>query len=83
MLEGEYLEMVNDLRDRFEEKDKEMEKIKEQNSRLKKDLISAFGFVRILDYFSCEVHDVDYEIKSLIDVLRSYLSSTYDEIISV
>lgn len=81
MLEQEYLELVNQLKDQFEEKEKIMDRLKEQNEELKKIIISAYGFVRIMDYFASDT-EMDFEIKGMIDILRGYLSNEYDEIFS-
>ena len=79
MLEGEYLELVDDLKKRFDEKEKEMEAIKEENNELKKVFISAYGFIRIIDYFS-ENGDIDLQVKEMIESLRTYLSNTFDNL---
>jgi len=77
MLEGEYLELVEDLKKKFDEKDKEVEDYKEEVEELKKAMISAYGFVRILDYVSDDV-ECGSEVKGLIHILRSYLSDQRD-----
>lgn len=82
MLEGEYLELVDDLKKKFDEKEKEMEALKEENTELKKVLISAYGYIRILDYFA-ENADLDLQIKEMIDYLRSYLSDSFDNFFSL
>lgn len=79
MLEGEYLELVDDLKKKFDEKEKEMDAIKEENNELKKVFISAYGFIRIIDYFA-DNGDVDLQIKEMIESLRTYLSNTFDNL---
>lgn len=81
MLEGEYLELVNDLKSRFEEKDAEVKKVVERNDELQKIVISCYGYIRILDYMA-ENAEIDFEIKGMIEILRSYLSNSYDELIN-
>ena len=81
MLEGEYLELVNDLKTRFEEKDAEVQKVIEKNEQLEKVVISCYGFIRIMDYLASDT-EIDFEIKGMIDILRSYLSNEYDQIIN-
>jgi hypothetical protein len=80
MIEGEYLELVNQLKEDFDKKDKEVLKIKEDNTRLKKELMSIYGYIRILDYMADSTFDMDFELKGLIDVLRSYTSNLFDEL---
>ena len=79
MLEGEYLELVDDLKKKFEAKEEEVNVFKERISNLKKDLLTAFGMVRLIDYF-CSVTDTDEELKVLISSLRTYLSECYDDL---
>ena len=79
MLEGEYLELVDDLKKKFEAKEEEVNVFKERISILEKDLLSAFGIVRVIDYF-CSVTDTDEELKVLISSLRTYLSECYDNL---
>ena len=81
MLEQEYLELVNQLKESFEEKDNELNKIKNENQELKKVIISAYGFIRIMDHFALD-SEIDFEIKGMIDILRGYLSSVYDDFFS-
>jgi hypothetical protein len=80
MLEGEYLELVNDLKARFEEKDSEVKKVLERNEQLQKTILSCYGFIRIMDFMASN-SDIDFEVKAMIDILRSYLSDEYDNII--
>lgn len=75
MLEGEYLELVNALKERFNEKDREVEKMKEETQDLKKTIITVYGIIRLIDITS------DTEDKeNLIEMLRGYLSDIYDNI---
>ena len=80
MLEGEYLELVNQLKEQHEEKDREVDKIKEQFKDCKKALMSAFGMSRVLDEI-VRGSDVDEEIALLSSVIRTFLSYRYDEFI--
>tara|TARA_R100001440_G_scaffold47100_1_gene66895 strand:- start:752 stop:994 length:243 start_codon:yes stop_codon:yes gene_type:complete len=79
MLEQEYLELVNQLKEQFDEKENEVKSIKEENENLKKIFISAYGFIRIIDNMATDT-DIDFEVKSMIDVLRGYLSNEYDDL---
>lgn len=80
MLEGEYLELVDDLKKRFEKKEEEMNGMKERISYLEKDLLTAFGMIRMIDYF-CSLSDTDEELKVLISSLRTYLSECFDNVL--
>jgi DNA repair exonuclease SbcCD ATPase subunit len=68
MLEGEYLEMVNQLKTEFDKKDKELQDLKEKHIEVFKNLISVYGYVRIMDDAAHE------DIGGLMEILRSYLS---------
>jgi hypothetical protein len=68
MLEGEYLEMVNQLKTEFDKKDKELQDLKERHIEVFKNLISVYGYIRVMDEASHE------DIGGLIEILRSYLS---------
>lgn len=80
MLEGEYLELVNQLKEQHEQKDREVEKIKEQFKDCKKALLGAFGMIRVLDEI-VRGSEVDEEIALLSSVIRTFLSYRYDEFI--
>ena len=73
MLEQEYLELSNQLKESFDKKEKEVEKIKEELTDLKKIFVSAYGFVRIMDNI-----DDWSEKEALLDLLRSYLSEQFE-----
>tara|TARA_Y100000114_G_scaffold103557_1_gene96698 strand:+ start:588 stop:845 length:258 start_codon:yes stop_codon:yes gene_type:complete len=68
MLEGEYLEMVNQLKTEFDKKDKELEDLKERHIEVFKNLMSVYGYIRIMDDAP---HD---DTAGLVEILRSYLS---------
>ncbi len=74
MLEGEYLELVNQLKAQFDEKDKEVDKVKERYKEVIKDFLSVYGYVRLIDMAD------DMEREGLIELLRGFLSERFDEI---
>lgn len=79
MLEGEYLELVDDLKKKFDEKDKEVEKLKEQVDEYRKTILSIYGWIRISAIL---LHDgiLDEDtIYNQLDNLRSFLSNWFDE----
>tara|TARA_S200002703_G_scaffold65493_1_gene56566 strand:- start:461 stop:712 length:252 start_codon:yes stop_codon:yes gene_type:complete len=81
MLEQEYLELSNQLKEEFDKKDAEMEELKRNTHQIRKTLISAYGFVRILDIMSRGT-EMDMEISMMIGMLRSYLSDEFDNFFS-
>lgn len=76
MLEGQYLEMVNDLKKKFDEKDQEVQNIKDKIKEIKKNFLSCYGFIRIID----QVHNDEFELNGLLEILRAYMSDMYDEL---
>ena len=79
MLEGEYLELVAQLKKDFDLKEAKMNKLQEENDNLKKIFISCYGSIRVLDYLASG-SDIDLEVQGLIDIIRGYLSDTYDNL---
>ena len=73
MNEGDYLEAMNQLKDKFQENDKKVKNLIEQNIQLKKDLMTCYGMVRMLDMnqpFSLDSEECSFFISQL----RSFLS---------
>jgi hypothetical protein len=68
MLEQEYLELTNQLKEEFDKKDKQLEDLKEKHFNLFKSLISVYGMIRVIHI--CGEEDTE----ALLDILRSYLS---------
>ena len=77
MLEQEYLELVNQLKESFDKKEKEVENIKENYFNLFKSLISVYGVMRIID----DANEEDKPV--LIEIVREYLSSIISPIINL
>lgn len=75
MLEQEYIELTNQLKEQFDEKDKQVEKIKEKHINLLKNFLSVYGFIRIIDTAEPDEKDL------MIEVLREFLSHIFDNII--
>ena len=76
--EQEYLDMTNHLKELYNVKDKELEKVKELNLDLKKIILSCYGSIRLLDQ---NFHNLllDSECNQyIIESLRSYLSDVVE-----
>lgn len=76
--EKEYLEMADHCKKLVEEKNKELDKLKEDNEELKKLLMISYGFIRVVDYYSDD-DELAPECRDLVELLRGYLSSSIDE----
>ena len=73
MKEGMYLDAMNQLQKKFDDNEKIIKRLKEANNELYKEIISAYGVIRLIDNY-IDPNEVSFEVKTLIDVLRSHLS---------
>ena len=78
--EKAYMDLANESKEKFDETNKEKIKLQEEITALKKELITTYGMVRIIDNLYGEQDEDDREptIETLIDCLRSYLSEFFD-----
>ncbi len=71
MDEGIYLELVTQLKAKFDENERKVKKIQRQTISLKKDIMMAYSLVRIMD----EPNFVDAnDYRVFIELLRGHLS---------
>ena len=80
MLEVEYLELASHFKEEIDKKDSILKDQKEKIEELKKILMVAYGFVRVIDHYSSE-DEIATECKDVLEMLRGYLSSMLDEYI--
>jgi len=78
MTEQQYLELANQLKESFDEKDKQVETLLKENEEIKKDFLSLYGILRVLSYFSDG--NVDEPMLTLIESARGFASSVIDDI---
>ena len=78
MTEQQYLELANQLKESFDEKDKQVERLILENEEIKKDFISLYGMLRVLNYYADGI--VDEPILTLIESARGFASSIIDNI---
>jgi hypothetical protein len=71
---NEYLEMANHAKELVEKAELQMNIYKRQNLDLKKELISMYGCIRVLDHL-IDIGDCPAEVVLLSETLRGYLSS--------
>jgi hypothetical protein len=71
MNSGEYLEMAKQLKDKFDENEKMVKRITENNVELKKKIMVAYSLIRIID--SGEFIDSS-DAQVFIEMLRAHLS---------
>jgi len=80
MLEGEYLDLVAQLQVKYNDIESKMDSILRMEKIIKKDLITAYGVVRLLDHL-IDTNPVGYdnEIVVLVEMLRGVLSDSVDK----
>ncbi len=77
MLEGEYLELCNQLKDQYEKNQLEKNKLQVKCDEYIKELITCYGIIRIIDIFAEETF-IDIQVKNLIEMLRTHLSNFFE-----
>jgi len=80
MNEGDYLDMVNQLKEKYDEIELKMLTVTRLEQDIKKDLITAYGVARLLDHL-VDTNPIGYdnEIVVLIEMLRGLLSDSMDK----
>lgn len=82
MLEGEYLEMANQLKDKYNEITDKLNMIESLEKEMKKDLMTAYGVTRLLDHLISSSHiGYDNEVMVMIETLRGCMSDIIDKYI--
>lgn len=81
--DNQYLEEMNEMKKIYEKKDEEINKYKIENYQLKKDLMSAYGMIRVIDLQFNNGEFSGDELKSVVEFLRGYLSNIFDDILGV
>ena len=77
--DGEYLEMVNHLKATYDEMAEKLFRKDMEIMDLKKDLMTAYGIIRLVDNLLERLGDVPHELTILIEVLRGELSNNIDK----
>jgi len=80
MLEGDYLELANQLKDKYDEVEQKLESIERREKELIKDFITGYGVIRLLDHL-IDINPVGYdnEIVILVECLRGFFSTSIDK----
>lgn len=81
MTEQMYIEMTQQLKDKYDEMEYLKIKLNDQNKDLKKEIITAYGMCRVMDNLIHQSYDIDSDIVSLCEALRGHLSNVIDDII--
>lgn len=79
MMEQDYLDMVQQLKEKYDMITSKLEKIELMELDMKKDLMSVYGVVRMLDHLiSTSMVPYDNEIMVIVEVLRGMMSDMMD-----
>ena len=76
--ENEYLEMCEHFKKVVQDKDKSIKMLLTINHEIKKEILTTYGVIRMLDIEINAIDGVPCNIKHLIDNLRTQLSNVYD-----
>ena len=81
--EQDYLELAEDAKNKFENLEKKINKKNQELIDIKKELISCYGYVRILDNLYTQQCEVEPNIEMMINVLRDFLSQFTEDCIGI
>tara|TARA_R110002167_G_scaffold85579_3_gene231997 strand:+ start:355 stop:657 length:303 start_codon:yes stop_codon:yes gene_type:complete len=79
MTEQQYIEMSNHLKETYDKISEKLFRSEIKIIDLKKDLITVYGLVRIIDNILDNLYEVPHEVVVLIECLRSHLSDVMDK----
>ena len=79
MTDGMVLDAMNQLKEINEQRDKQMEKLRDELSEYKKEMITSDGVIRLIDMIYKDTDDQIPEINILVETLREYLSQFAEE----
>tara|TARA_R110000803_G_scaffold17781_1_gene47788 strand:+ start:491 stop:766 length:276 start_codon:yes stop_codon:yes gene_type:complete len=77
MNENEYLEAMNQLKEKFDANEKKVTNVMEQNIQLKKHLMVAYGLSKMVDILDDSADE--YERNYIYGNLRQYLSEVIEQ----
>ena len=81
MLEGEYIELTNQLKQKFDENEATVNKLKAILDEVRKSIFGFYGLARALDNFIDDDDDAVLEVKTLSSILRHELSECVNKMI--
>ena len=79
MASQNYLDAMEQLNEKFKEVEYLKKKMEEQNEQLKKELITCYGCIRLIDNLIEEDDEIDLNIKMMSDILRQHISSFFND----
>jgi translation initiation factor 2B subunit (eIF-2B alpha/beta/delta family) len=72
--EQKYIELAEEAQKKYDELDEKLEKKNNDLLNIKKELISCYGYVRILDNIYNSQEEIEPNCAIMIEVLRDFLS---------
>ena len=79
MTEQQYLEMANHLKQTYDKMEEKLLRSEIKIMDLKKELMTAYGLVRIIDNILDNLYEVPHEVVVLVECLRGNLSDSMDK----
>tara|TARA_R110001632_G_scaffold154216_1_gene272308 strand:- start:400 stop:651 length:252 start_codon:yes stop_codon:yes gene_type:complete len=77
--ENEYLQLAKDFQERMDEKNYELEKSNRELDLLKKNFISLYGMLRMMD-FLIDNGEIEVSLAVLVEVARGFASDVVDDL---
>jgi|TARA_E500000318_G_C3540410_1_gene204383 predicted AAA+ superfamily ATPase len=81
MLEGEYIELTNQLKKKFDENEATVNKLKAILDEVRKSIFCFYGLARALDNLIDDDDDAILEVKTISSILRHELSDSVNKMI--
>jgi hypothetical protein len=78
--EAEYLELCEHFKKTVDDKDKSIKMLLMLTHELKKEILTSYGIVRMLDREVSAVENMPCNIRHLVEDLRGHLSDYYDKL---
>ena len=78
--EGQYIDLMNDLKEKYDAFQREKKILKNEILEYKKSLITVYGIIRLIDDIFENI-DMPSFIKDLISSIRTYLSNEIELIL--
>jgi len=74
MTDQMYLELVEQLNDKFKDFEYLKNKLLMQNGEMKKEIITAYSLIRVLDNLISNAYEIDADIVCFSEITRGHLS---------
>ena len=79
--DNEYMEFSNQMKEQYEELEAEKKLTEMENYELKKEIVTVYGLIRVLDTCISDLHNIPNFVAELAERTRGGLSSVMDKYI--